>query len=161
MYPRSPRDPPSSPRQYPRPEPSKSYGAAQSQNRPHNNGNGAPSSYDDRALLERERLERERRERERERELREKERLLREKERQEKERQQQRERELRERELREREIREREREKAAAQVSTPKKKVEQRISTMTEAQIMEKLRSVVTKGDPNDYYKKIKRVGQG
>lgn len=33
----------------------------------------------------------------------------------------------------------REREKAAAQVSS-KKKVEQRISTMTEAQIMEKLR---------------------
>lgn len=40
---------------------------------------------------------------------------------------------------RERLHREREREKAAAQVSS-KKKVEQRISTMTEAQIMEKLR---------------------
>ncbi|CEG77652.1 Putative P21-activated kinase Cla4 [Rhizopus microsporus] len=63
----------------------------------------------------------------------------------------------RERILRERE---REREKAAAQVSS-KKKVEQRISTMTEAQIMEKLRSVVSKGDPNDCYKKVKRVGQG
>ncbi|KAG0750613.1 hypothetical protein G6F57_000629 [Rhizopus arrhizus] len=54
----------------------------------------------------------------------------------------------------------REREKAAAQVSS-KKKVEQRISTMTEAQIMEKLRSVVSKGDPNECYKRVKRVGQG
>lgn len=61
---------------------------------------------------------------------------------------------------RERLHREREREKAAAQVSS-KKKVEQRISTMTEAQIMEKLRSVVSKGDPSECYKKIKRVGQG
>ncbi|KAI7900070.1 kinase-like domain-containing protein [Cokeromyces recurvatus] len=61
---------------------------------------------------------------------------------------------------RERLYKEREREKAAAQVSS-KKKVEQRISTMTEAQIMEKLRSVVSKGDPNECYKKIKRVGQG
>lgn len=41
---------------------------------------------------------------------------------------------------RERLHREREREKAAAQVSS-KKKVEQRISTMSEAQIMEKLRN--------------------
>ncbi|CAO0790211.1 unnamed protein product [Mucor circinelloides] len=32
---------------------------------------------------------------------------------------------------------------------------------MSEAQIMEKLRSVVSKGDPNECYKKIKRVGQG
>ncbi|CAO3641734.1 unnamed protein product [Mucor fragilis] len=54
-----------------------------------------------------------------------------------------------------------EREKAAQIVSAPKKKVEQRISTMTEAQVMEQLRSVVTAGDPNDLYKKIKRVGQG
>ncbi|KAI9478904.1 MAG: kinase-like domain-containing protein [Benjaminiella poitrasii] len=61
---------------------------------------------------------------------------------------------------RERLYKEKEREKAAAQVSS-KKKVEQRISTMTEAQIMEKLRSVVSKGDPNECYKKIKRVGQG
>ncbi|KAI8054194.1 kinase-like domain-containing protein [Gilbertella persicaria] len=61
---------------------------------------------------------------------------------------------------RERLHKEREREKAAAQVSS-KKKMEQRISTMTEAQIMEKLRSVVSKGDPNECYKKIKRVGQG
>lgn len=61
---------------------------------------------------------------------------------------------------RERLHREREREKAAAQVSS-KKKVEQRISTMSEAQIMEKLRSVVSKGDPTECYKKIKRVGQG
>ncbi|GAA5816040.1 hypothetical protein MFLAVUS_009562 [Mucor flavus] len=61
---------------------------------------------------------------------------------------------------RERLHREREREKAAAQVSS-KKKIEQRISTMSEAQIMEKLRSVVSKGDPTKCYEKIKRVGQG
>ncbi|OZJ01844.1 hypothetical protein BZG36_04943 [Bifiguratus adelaidae] len=41
------------------------------------------------------------------------------------------------------------------------KKVEQRISTMTEAQIMEKLRSVVSRGDPNLLYNKLDRVGQG
>lgn len=59
--------------------------------------------------------------------------------------------------------REREREKATAQMTSgaQKKKVEQRISTMTEAQIMDKLRSVVTRGDPNQLYKKLKRVGQG
>ncbi|OAD73889.1 hypothetical protein PHYBLDRAFT_112298 [Phycomyces blakesleeanus NRRL 1555(-)] len=71
----------------------------------------------------------------------------------------------REQEMRERE-REREREireiqKAAAQVSAPKKKVEQRISTMTEAQIMEKMRAVVSPNDPNELYKRMKRVGQG
>lgn len=44
---------------------------------------------------------------------------------------------------RERLHREREREKAAAQVSS-KKKIEQRISTMSEAQIMEKLRTFLT-----------------
>ncbi|KAI8374915.1 kinase-like domain-containing protein [Choanephora cucurbitarum] len=32
---------------------------------------------------------------------------------------------------------------------------------MTEAQVMDQLRSVVTPGDPNDMYKKLKRVGQG
>lgn len=32
---------------------------------------------------------------------------------------------------------------------------------MSEAQIMEKLRSVVSRGDPNSSYKKLKRVGQG
>jgi len=32
---------------------------------------------------------------------------------------------------------------------------------MTESQIMEKLRSVVTPGDPNEGFKRIKRVGQG
>jgi len=64
--------------------------------------------------------------------------------------------------------REREREKpkeadgqAPPTVTTQKKKQEQRISTMTEAQIMDKLRSVVTPGDPNESFKRIKRVGQG
>ncbi|KAF9584425.1 Protein kinase [Lunasporangiospora selenospora] len=44
---------------------------------------------------------------------------------------------------------------------TPKVVVERRISTMTEAQIMEKLRSVVSAGDPSTLYSKIKKVGQG
>jgi protein-serine/threonine kinase len=140
------------------------------------------STYDtDRAAHEREKQQqqREREYREREREVREREREM--------ERQRERERE-KERERQ----KEREREKAAAQVST-KKKVEQRISTMTEAQIMDKLRksihkrrridykstysvccaiiiiaiifitlgSVVTRGDPNELYKRLKRVGQG
>ncbi|KAF9126282.1 Protein kinase [Mortierella sp. 14UC] len=39
--------------------------------------------------------------------------------------------------------------------------VERRISTMTEAQVMEKLKSVVSCGDPNTLYSKIKKVGQG
>ncbi|ORE05940.1 Pkinase-domain-containing protein [Rhizopus microsporus var. microsporus] len=71
--------------------------------------------------------------------------------------------EMREKEkkLREQERTQREREKAAQQVSAPKKKVEQRISTMNEAQVMEYLKNVVTAGDPNESYKKLKRVGQG
>ncbi|KAG0303896.1 Protein kinase [Dissophora globulifera] len=43
----------------------------------------------------------------------------------------------------------------------PKVVVERRISTMTEAEIMEKLRSVVSSGDPSTLYSKIKKVGQG
>ncbi|KAJ3062184.1 Protein kinase, partial [Quaeritorhiza haematococci] len=48
-------------------------------------------------------------------------------------------------------------------VSPPRKKTprDQRLSNMTEAQIMEKLRSVVSKGDPTTIYSKIKKVGQG
>ncbi|KAJ3996008.1 Pkinase-domain-containing protein [Lentinula boryana] len=38
---------------------------------------------------------------------------------------------------------------------------EKRISTMTEVQIMEKLRSVVSDEDPKTLYSKIKKVGQG
>lgn len=38
---------------------------------------------------------------------------------------------------------------------------ENRGSTMSEAQIMEKLRSVVTSGDPTSMYQKIKKIGQG
>lgn len=41
------------------------------------------------------------------------------------------------------------------------KEAERRISTMSEAQIMEKLRSVVSQEDPNMLYSKIKKVGQG
>ena len=36
-----------------------------------------------------------------------------------------------------------------------------RTSTMTEAQIMEKLRSVVSHDDPNRLYRKVKKIGQG
>ncbi|KAG0210293.1 Protein kinase [Mortierella sp. GBA30] len=43
----------------------------------------------------------------------------------------------------------------------PKVVVERRISTMTEAEVMEKLRSVVSSGDPSTLYSKIKKVGQG
>ncbi|KAJ1973360.1 Protein kinase [Dimargaris xerosporica] len=42
--------------------------------------------------------------------------------------------------------------------STPK---EQRLSTMTEAQVMNKLRSIVSPKDPKVLYQKIKKVGQG
>ncbi|KAG0057620.1 Protein kinase [Gryganskiella cystojenkinii] len=44
---------------------------------------------------------------------------------------------------------------------TPKVVVERRISTMTEKEVMEKLRSVVSSGDPSTLYSKIKKVGQG
>ncbi|SAM08969.1 hypothetical protein [Absidia glauca] len=142
--PRSPRD--VSPRKPVYPEPSRSQGTS---NQKVPVRQSSISTYDS-SSYDREKQQQQQREREyleREREVRERER--------EKERQRERERE-KERERQ----KEREREKAAAQVST-KKKVEQRISTMTEAQIMEKLRSVVTKGDPNELYKRLKRVGQG
>ncbi|KAF5094630.1 hypothetical protein D0Z03_002019 [Geotrichum reessii] len=38
---------------------------------------------------------------------------------------------------------------------------ERRISTMTDAQIMERLRSVVSSSDPNQLFQKLKKVGQG
>ncbi|KAG8838302.1 Protein kinase [Serendipita sp. 400] len=41
------------------------------------------------------------------------------------------------------------------------KPVEKRISTMTEAQIMDKLRSVVNQDDPKTLYTTIKKIGQG
>jgi serine/threonine-protein kinase CLA4 len=51
---------------------------------------------------------------------------------------------------------------AAAALEKPKPKdVEKRISTMTEAQIMEKMRSVVDPDDPKLLYSKIKKIGQG
>ena len=50
---------------------------------------------------------------------------------------------------------------AAAAATTKPKAREQRISALTETQIMEKLRSVVTHADPNNSYTKIKKVGQG
>jgi hypothetical protein len=49
---------------------------------------------------------------------------------------------------------------AAAALEKPKEK-ERRISTMTEVQIMEKLRNVVSDDDPKLLYSKIKKVGQG
>ncbi|KAF3930168.1 PAK-2p27 [Dactylella cylindrospora] len=52
---------------------------------------------------------------------------------------------------------------AAKEALTSKKDVQksQRISNMSEQQVMEKLRSVVSPGDPNQSYTKIKKVGQG
>jgi len=51
---------------------------------------------------------------------------------------------------------------AAAALEKPKpKEPEKRISTMTEVQIMEKLRSVVCPDDPKLLYSKIKKIGQG
>ncbi|KAF9234542.1 Pkinase-domain-containing protein [Melanogaster broomeanus] len=49
---------------------------------------------------------------------------------------------------------------AAKKLEKPKEK-EKRISTMTEAQIMDKLRSVVSADDPKALYSKIRKVGQG
>ncbi|KAI8992270.1 kinase-like domain-containing protein [Pilobolus umbonatus] len=141
---------------YPRPEQSKSHGTHRIPAR-----TTSISTYDERIMIEREKLEIEMREREKQirEQQREKDRLRDQQLQREREKERQRERE-REKE-REKEIRDREREKAAQQVSTPKKKVEQRISTMTEAQVMEQLRAVVTPGNPNEMYKKLKRVGQG
>lgn len=42
-----------------------------------------------------------------------------------------------------------------------KEVTERRISTMTDSQIMQKLRSVVSSHDPNQLYQKLKKVGQG
>jgi len=42
-----------------------------------------------------------------------------------------------------------------------KKKKDTRLSTLSEAEIMEKLRGVVSKGDPKVLYSKIKKIGQG
>lgn len=50
---------------------------------------------------------------------------------------------------------------AAAALEKPDKPKEKRISTMTEVQIMEKLRQVVSEEDPKTLYSKIKKVGQG
>jgi len=44
---------------------------------------------------------------------------------------------------------------------TKTKKKDPRLSTLSEAEIMEKLRAVVSKGDPNILYSKIKKIGQG
>ncbi|KAI9295802.1 Pkinase-domain-containing protein [Neoconidiobolus thromboides FSU 785] len=43
----------------------------------------------------------------------------------------------------------------------PPKAPEQRLSTLSEPQLMEKLKTIVSKKDPNTIYTKIKKVGQG
>ena len=48
-----------------------------------------------------------------------------------------------------------------SQASAAAVRPERRISSMNEAQIMEKLRSVVNSADPAQRYAKIKKVGQG
>ena len=50
--------------------------------------------------------------------------------------------------------------KNAQEDEKPKEK-EKRISTMTEGQIMDKLRTVVSMDDPKTLYSKIKKIGQG
>ncbi|KAL1408404.1 hypothetical protein Q8F55_005216 [Vanrija albida] len=50
---------------------------------------------------------------------------------------------------------------ASPSAPAPSRQVERRISTMNEAQIMDKLRSVVSADDPSTMYSKIKKVGQG
>lgn len=52
-------------------------------------------------------------------------------------------------------------ERAAPAAPAASKTAERRISSMNEAQIMDKLRSVVSKEDPSTLYSKIKKVGQG
>jgi len=112
--------------------------------------------------LEREQQERERRERERVKEREQQ----RERERQkEREREQEREREERQKE-RERARKEEESKAsvaaAAAALEKPKpSQAERRISTLTEAQIMDKLRTVVSSDDPKTLYATIKKIGQG
>lgn len=49
---------------------------------------------------------------------------------------------------------------ASAALEKPKEK-ERRLSTMTEGQLMEKLRDAVDPGDPTWAYSKIKKIGQG
>ncbi|CCG82409.1 Protein kinase STE20p [Taphrina deformans PYCC 5710] len=51
--------------------------------------------------------------------------------------------------------------KASPAVQKIAKSEEKRISGMSESQIMEKLKSVVSPGDPNMLYQKMKKVGQG
>ncbi|KIM29230.1 hypothetical protein M408DRAFT_328910 [Serendipita vermifera MAFF 305830] len=50
---------------------------------------------------------------------------------------------------------------AQAALEKPAKPVEKRFSAMTEAQIMDKLRSVVNQDDPKTLYTTIKKIGQG
>jgi serine/threonine-protein kinase CLA4 len=43
----------------------------------------------------------------------------------------------------------------------PKPKQDPRLSTLSESQIMDKLKSLVSKGDPTQLYQKQKKIGQG
>ncbi|KAI8072940.1 kinase-like domain-containing protein [Gongronella butleri] len=50
----------------------------------------------------------------------------------------------------------------SSSASTPShNRQEHRISTMSKAQILERLQSVVSNGDPSVHYRRIKRIGQG
>lgn len=51
-------------------------------------------------------------------------------------------------------------EKSSKPKPKPKDK-DPRLSTLTESQIMEKLRAIVSKGDPSGTYTKLKKIGQG
>ncbi|WFD49256.1 non-specific serine/threonine protein kinase [Malassezia furfur] len=50
---------------------------------------------------------------------------------------------------------------APAPAGPPARRGDRRISTLNEAQIMEMLRSVVSRDDPNLLYSKVKKIGQG
>ncbi|WFD34600.1 non-specific serine/threonine protein kinase [Malassezia cuniculi] len=50
---------------------------------------------------------------------------------------------------------------AGPPATRPPRSAERRVSAMTDAQIMERLRSVVSHEDPNVLYAKVKKIGQG
>lgn len=50
---------------------------------------------------------------------------------------------------------------AAKAALTAKKREDKRLSTMSESEIMQKLRDTVSPGDPTSLYQRIKKVGQG
>ncbi|KAI9315223.1 kinase-like domain-containing protein [Dichotomocladium elegans] len=50
---------------------------------------------------------------------------------------------------------------STSQTSTPIPRQQKRVSSLSDMQVMERLRSVVSTGDPNQLYSRMKRIGQG